>query len=124
MAPCTIATKMLAAGGAELTGGCAFTVLTAISFHLVTSFAEATVGMASAMAATNAMTQANRVCFTVFPTFGLSWSNSNWQPGSGAGVKCQRRTRVVAGVSRRHGAPATDIPRDALPRSSDDRTTV
>ena len=45
-------------------GGCAFTVLTAISFHFVTSFAAcANVGTASTTAATNTASHLSRPQF-------------------------------------------------------------
>src|SRR5213595_2764765 len=55
-----------AAGGAEAIGGCASTVLTAISFHLVTSLACATVGSASASSAATAA-RPNRAVFIACP---------------------------------------------------------
>src|ERR687898_3316361 len=55
-----MATKMLAAGGADVTADCAFTVVMAISFHFVISLAEAAIaGMASATARPTTATPAN-----------------------------------------------------------------
>ena len=62
-APCAIATKMLPAFGADVSGGCAFTVLTAISFHFVTSLACATAGTASARTPPKTASRPNRADF-------------------------------------------------------------
>src|SRR5262245_1598116 len=63
--------KMLPAFGAEAIGGCMFTVLTVISFHLVTSLAEATAGTTSARTVATNASRASRLGF-ICPFVSLS----------------------------------------------------
>ena len=60
---------MLPAAGAEVIAGCAFTVLTAISFHFVTSLAEATAGTASAAAMKRTTSRPLRLVFIALGPF-------------------------------------------------------
>ena len=89
-APCTIATKMLAAGGAEAIPGCATTVFTAISFHFVTSLAEeATAGTASASARPSTARRPIRIGFIALVLFSPEFARTSTSfPQSVSRIKC------------------------------------